>query len=375
MITFKTFLLEASSGKAKWEKYFGADDVQTIAKNDADLWDLFGEPVKKKILKGEKLTVLAGEYDTKPQVRIGRGTYTMKFTDIEKPFKVERTVGINLKPDQLGITGPVHIEKYAAKVKGLIDDHSEIPEATGEYLKALVDSAESPDDTDLQDVLRDLYVSAGVKDDQPLKNTINNDFMEVLGPFFVVDEKPAYKAGGAKFPDAGNEPLYDFTMKFKNQVDWFSSKRAGGNTNTLKVTQVLKGADEGDVKLRKKYSRELELLRIIQDSPVKAAPDKINEWLAKTFPGKYKKAPATTDNTTIARLEAAVAKFINEHTDLDFKPLVQQAVPDLMYVRARLNADGTLKVEPLKAGRDLEKATLRSKSSPGHLTDKLGFAL
>jgi hypothetical protein len=379
MITFKTFLLEASSGKAKWEKYFSSGDVETLAKNDAELYDAFDKPIKKTVKKGDKIKVLSSdEYSAKLRVRIGDGEYRMKLTDIDKPFKMERTVGTDLKPDKLGLFGPKFISKYAAEVKRLIDKHADIPEPQAEYLKSLVDLAESPDDKACLDAAKELYVSSGTKEDSAFKNTINNDFMEVLGPFFVIKQKPEYKEGGVKFPELGNEPLYDFTMKAKRgtgeKVDAFSSKRSGGNSNTLKVTEILKAMSDADPKLRKQEAKELELLKIIAENPVKAAPAKINDWLAKNFPA-YKRAADPVDNTEIARLEAAVAKFINDKTDLNFIPLVQQSVPDLWYVKSKLATDGTIKVEPLKSGREIEKANLRSKSSPGHLADKLGFAM
>lgn len=380
MITFREFLVEASSGKAKWEKYFNTgEDIETIAKTDAELFDAFDKPVKKTVKKGEKITVLASdEYDSKLSVRIGDGEYRMKLTDIEKPTRAERVVGTELKPDKLGIFGPKFISKYGAEVKKLIDKKTEIPEVQAEYLKALVDLAENPNDADLIQAAQDAYVFADVATDSAFRNTINNDFMEVLGPFFVVNEKPEYKAGGCKFPELGNEPLYDFTMKAKRgdgeKIDSFSSKKSGGNTNTLKVTEVLKALETAETKLKKKYAREIELMKLIAENSVKAAPAKINAWLAKQFP-RYKSVPDPIDNTGIARLESAVVKFINEHTDLNFIPLVQQSVPDLWYVKSRLASDGTIIVEPLKSGREITKASLRSKSSPGHLSDKIGFAM
>jgi hypothetical protein len=380
MISFKEFLVEASTGKAKWEKYFNTgDDVETIAKKDAGLFDAFDKPVKKTVKKGDKITVLAAdEYEPKLTVRIGDGEYRMKIADIEKPFQAERVVGTDLKPDKLGIFGPKFISKYGAEVKKLIDKKTEIPEVQAEYLKALIDLAENPNDRKYIEAAQDAFVFADVAEDSAFRNTINNDFMEVLGPFFVVNEKPEYKAGGVKFPEAGNEPLYDFTMKAKTganeKIDSFSSKRAGGNSNTLKVTEVLKAVDSADSKFKKKYYLEIELLKIIQENSVKAAPEKINEWLAKHFP-HYKKVQDPVDNIEIARLENSVVKYITDHSDLDFTPLVQQAVPDLWYVKSRLATDGTIIVEPLKSGRDIEKARLRSKSSPGHLADKIGFAM
>lgn len=377
MMRFKEFLQEASFGKAKWDKYFSSGDTETLARADSALKDAFGNSVTKTIKKGEKLTVLSGEFSANPQVRIGTGTYTMPFTNIDKPFKLERAVSTELKPDKLGLFGPMFIAAYGKRVKQLLDAHTEIPEAQTEYLKSLIDLAASPADDSLADKCRELYVSSGTKDDQSFKNTINNDFMEVLGPYIVITQKPEYRAGGVKFPEAGNEPLYDFTMKAQQgataRVDAFSSKRSGGNTNTLKVTEILKAA-AADVSLNRSYRKELELLNIIANKAVKQAPDAINDWLGRNYSNYTPAAPAT-DNTTIARLEAAVVKWINTESGLNFVPLVQSAVPDLWYVKAKLNSDGTFKAEPLKSGRDIEKANLRSKSSPGHLSDKIGFAL
>jgi hypothetical protein len=374
---FKQYLSEASFGAAKWDKYFSSGDTETIARADSALKDVFGKVVTKTIRKGEKLTVISTEFSANPRVRIGDGEYTMPFTNIDKPFKLDREVSTELKPDKLGLFGPMFIAAYGKRVKQLLDAHSEIPETQTEYLKSLIDLAEDPSSDELADVCRDLYIMSGTADDQAFKNTINNDFMEVLGPYIVIMQKPEYKAGGVKFPEAGNEPLYDFTMKAKQgpdvRIDAFSSKRSGGNTNTLKVTEILKAA-AADVSLNKKYRKELELLNIIADKSVKLAPDAINDWLGRNFPA-YTPAPPTTDTTTIARLEAAVVKWINASSGLNFTPLVQAAVPDLWYVKAKLNSDGTFKAEPLKSGRDIEKANLRSKSSPGHLSDKIGFAL
>lgn len=377
MITFKQFLteeflLEASSGQGKWDKYFGNVDVETIAKNDSKLYDVFGNSVDKEIKKGDPLTVLAADYDTKPRIRIGNGEYRMKFSDIDKPFKINLAVRGNLKPDVLKITGKIKLSDLNKRIKKAIDADHGIPNAQGEYLKALVDLAEDMDDGDFIDTVKDLFESSGVKEDKALQNTINNDFMECLGPFFVADEMSEYKNSDVVFPTSGSEPLYDFEMIIKDPTQ-FSSKRSGGHSNTLKAAQVFTAASK-DAKLKKKYSKELELLKIITDNSVRNAPGLINTWLAENFKD-YKIAPAPTDNTAIARLEAAVVKFITRESKMNFVPLVKEAIPDLWYVKSKLKSDGTIKVEPLKNGRDIDKTELRSKSSPGHLADKLGFVV
>lgn len=378
MIGFKQYLREsllneASTGAAKWEKYFSGGDTQTIVKADSALKDVKGNLTSLIVKKGDQITVLAGEYSTQPLIKFNGKKYTMPFANIDKPFKQERAVGVDLKPDKLGLAGKHTIVSYPSKLKAMLDAHHEIPPEQTEYLKALVDSASDSENDDKRDICRDLF-AAHIRGDQSLINTINTDFMELLGPFFVVDENPGYREGGVKFPELGNEPLYDFTMKFQGHVDAFSSKKSGGNTNTLKVTEVLKAALT-DSTLARKYMKEIELLRLIQDNAVKAAPDLINIWLAKRYKGYTPAAPTAGDATAIARLEAAVVKWINENSRLNFLPLVTMAVPDLYYVKSRLNSDGTIKVEPIKSGRDIDSVKLRSKSSPGHLSDKIGFQM
>jgi len=135
MMRFKDYLMEASSGAAKWEKYFSSGDTETIARADSSLKDVFGKPVSKTIKKGEKLTVLSQDYSSSPRVRIGDGEYLMSFVNIDKPFKMDRAVGTELKPDKLGLHGPMFIAAYGKRVKELLDTHHEIPEAQTEYLK------------------------------------------------------------------------------------------------------------------------------------------------------------------------------------------------------------------------------------------------
>lgn len=377
MISFKQFITEGSEGPAKWEKYFSSGAVDTIAKRDSPLYDLDGNIAGITIEKRDPVHVLASdEYSSKLEVTVNGANYLMKIADIEKPFKINRTVGIDLKPDKLDITGELKLSTYSKTVKKKIDASTELPEVQAEYLKALVDLAEYPDDQKNIEAAQDAYIFADLDSDSALKNTINNDFLEILGPFFVLNEKPEFKGGTCFFPEAGNEPLFDFKMTDKDDIETsFSSKRSGGSTNTLKVSEVLKTAQSLDSKTQRKYSKEIELLTIIQSTPIKTTPDKINDWLAANFQSYKKSAPAGSDNTAIARLEAAVVKFINEQSELQFTPLVKKAIPDLWYVKAKLNNDGTIKVEPLKSGRDIKDVKFRSKSSPGHLSDKIGFAM
>jgi hypothetical protein len=369
IVTFKYFLAEASRGIDKWEKYFGAN-TETRIKTDTDLLNTDGKKVGT-IAKGELITVQAGEYDTKPLIIYKDGIYRVKFNDIDKPFKKDFAVKVNLKPDVLGLDGTSNFKGFKKKVKKAIDDSTDIPANQGQFLKALVDHAADPNDADAKDEVIDLYENLGIKDDMSFQSTVNNDFMEILGPFFVVNEKPEYANGDVIFPSAGNEPLFDFEMEIEDPVK-FSSKRSGGRTNTLKVDQIWKSVQDNPY-LLKKYAREMQVLEIIKTSMVKDTPEKLNTWLAATFKGKYTLAPTPTTTAEIYSLESAVIKWIKTQSKLDFLPLIKNAIPDLWYVKAKMNFDGTIKVEPLKNTLDIDKTELRSKNYSGRLGDKLGF--
>lgn len=369
MISFKQFLSESTRGVDKWIKYFG-NDTETSIKADTPLLAPDGSRTDKVAKKGEKITVLAGEYDTRPLVKYNGKTYRVKFTDVEKPTQAARAVQTYLKPDKLGVDGVNSYSEYPDVLKKAIDDHSDIPAEHTDYLKALVDLAVNPDDSSAVDEVVSLWKEHDLGSDSDFRRTVDNDFMEALGPMFVVAEKPEFEDADVEFPSEGNAPNMDFTMTLDGVTTEFSSKRSGGRTNTLKVETVL----NADIppKLKKKYRLELELLTIIKDSPVKAAPQAINLWLKKNLSGYVAKPDPQINLTAIAALDSYVVKTINE-SDLDFLDLVRNAVPELWYVRAKLKSDGTLKVEPLESAKDFSSIRLRTKNSPGHMSDKIGF--
>ena len=49
MQSFKSFLTEATTGKAKWEKYFADDEHVTKIKSDSPLYDIHGKAIPKLI--------------------------------------------------------------------------------------------------------------------------------------------------------------------------------------------------------------------------------------------------------------------------------------------------------------------------------------
>lgn len=376
MISFKTFLQEASAGPDKWDKYFSGSDIQTITKKETALFDLNGKKTDELIPKGAYITVLGAlepEYTSKPKIVYGEKKYRVSLTDIAKPIILNKTVKINLKPDVLGITGDFDMLTFAEDVKKIIDEHTEVPAAQGEYLKALVDHASRPDEADAKDAVIELFTSSGIKTDMSLKNTINTDFMEILGPFFVSNEFDEYYSGTCSFPTAGNEPLYDFIMKDEDGIELMcSSKKSTGSVNTLKVKPLVQACEDYP-ELARKYKREFELLNLINNTKIKETPNALNDWLTKTFDDYTPAKPAIT-SPEMYRLEADTIKWINS-SNLDFTEIVDAAIPELMYVKAKLATDGTLVVDPLRKGADHTKLKFRSKNSSNRMIDKIGLVV
>ena len=375
MISFKEFLFEASVGPEKWEKYFSGSDTETLMSKDTPLFAVDGKNTGQSISRGEKITVLgtegAAEYSPRPKILFNNETYRVPLTHIAKPKILNKSIKINLKPDALGIIGDFDMSTFVEDMKKIIDVHKEVPSEQGEYLKALLEHAEDPSDSAKTDEAVATFERSGTKADPSLKNTINTDFMEVLGPLFVLKEYDEYKDGTCFFPSAGNQPLYDFIMRDADGVEMMcSSKKSTGSVNTLKVSNLVQAFDI-DPTLKREFSREYELITLIDKSKIKEAPNALNKWLAKNF-DSYTEAPEAKTPQELYRLEADTIKWINT-SNLDFRKIVDVGIPELMYVKAKLNTDGTLSVDPLRKGADHSKLKFRSKNSTNRMTDKIGL--
>lgn len=355
----------SSSGKEKFEKYFSGLKTKTVLKNPSQLLGLDCVDLGISLPKGTEITVLGEEYHPKVFILYQGEKYRVKLADVEKPIHLGKTVPFRLKPDKLGIAGKFKTGSYAAKVVRAIEVHPDIPPRVRRYLMALVLQGIFP--AAIQDVPE---AFKALNNDSSLLNSINSDFMEVLGPLLVLNERPELLGGEIYFPENGNEPLFDFSITKDGKVHLFSSKNGIGNVNTLKASIVYDRVI-GNAKLRKKFSKEIELLRIIKATRTKQTPDIVNEWLAKEFTGYIPKA-AAEDAESIVLLERYVVNFINS-SSMNFLPLVKAALPDVTYVRANIDSSGFPVLKSLTHGEAVQRAVFRSKSSPGHITDKLGF--
>ena len=357
----------SSHGKSKIEKHFCKDITETIMKHDTPLLGLDGADTGQVITRGTLVSVLGGDYDPKVTIIYNGVHHKVRFAAVDKPIHVGKTITFPLKPDRLGVCGTFTYCEYLTRLMYGINQHPEIPRDVKTYLKTLVAyTAGLVGEPQLAEAF------GRINGDQPLKNTVDSDFMEALGPIFVAKKFPEYRRASIFIPHDGNEPLYDFAMELDGKRHLFSCKNAAGNVNTLKAPAVLARVTS-NLPLCRKHKREMYLLMLITTTRVKEAPNKINEWLSKTFPS-YEKKPLSTDLESAVMLERSVVSFINS-SELNFIPLVKAALPDVSYVRARTDSAGFPVVKEITSGSEITRAVFRSKSSRGHMTDKLGFDL
>ena len=354
----------ASTGAEKWNKYFSGG-CKTILKEDTPLFDLYGKDLGITLKKGDSIDVFGGDYSAKPRIMINGVEGRVRLANLEKPIHLAKTVKFDLKPDKIGVQGLIKMKDYPDMVKELIHSNTEIHKSAKKYLINLVTVAQDLSSSS-HTLLEKSFLE--IQNDKPLINTINRDFMEVLGPLISINHDKKFLSSQAFFPVAGNEPLYDFKLIFRNKEELFSSKKSTGSTNTLKASLILDRCEKING-----FDRELELFRIIKENKVKETPNIINEWLDKTFLN-YKRFKPASSCEEIVKLEANVVKYIND-SDLNFIPLIKNAIPDVWYVKAQLSSTGALTTKPLIKAGEITKVILRSKSSPNHICDKLGFQI
>jgi len=362
--------LAARRGKDAWLKYFATEPTSTKLKvtsqarlPDGTLTDI--------ILNADTavLTIPESEYTPQQLVRVGTTYYRVSIYNIAKPFTVGKTFDGYLKPNLIGVVGEFLSDTYPSAVERKLNQVKGLPRPYYEYLTALVEfAADHTNDLKKQKV-QSLFTTTGIALDQSFIQTINNDFLEVLGPLFLSSE-PGFIIN---FPRDGNQGLYDFEI---DRVH-FSSKRAVGHTNTIKAKDILDHLVI-DSPLALQYPDEVDLISLINATPAKDAPEKLNDWLTTRFehypvaPGLDYLLPPEQLRLERIKLETIVINWINKSGTFKFDPIVQHAISHVLFVRAHLNSDGTLSVPPIVTGDEITGIVLRSK---GTLSEKIGFAI
>ena len=363
---FKQFLSEASTGAAKWNKYFSDEEQFTKMKNDAPLFTLDGKAIPNLIIKkGEVITVpVESTYNPKLKIVWNDKEYRVSLSAVDKPIaSVEK---MQLKPDYFNITGEFKASSYKKEVLRLIGENDELDEKIKDYLIALIKHAFGENNTiDLK------YAHDAISDQKKLLNTVNKDFLEIIGPVIASQILDLPKSVSYLFPTAGNEPLYDFKIINGKEEMLFSSKSAKtSNTNTLKTSEIF--AKVKDVAKFKKRKHELEVLDIISNSSIKDAPAKLAKFIDREFGVKIE-IPEKSDLPGLVKAERDILNVLNDK--LDFIDMINFSLPQLWFVKLKIDNNGEIAAPVIEHGQEIKKSKLRSKNSPGHFVDRIGFQI
>ena len=366
MQTFKSFLTEATTGKAKWEKYFADDEHVTKIKSDSPLYDIHGKAIPKLIIsKGEQVTVpVEKAYNPKTLIVWNGEEYRVSIAAVDKPIAVADK--LQLKPDFFEITGEFKASAYKKEILHLVGGHAELDQPLKDYLIELIKHAfGEKNNKELKDA------HDAIANTQKILNTINKDFLEIIGPVVAHKELGLPPTVKYYFPEAGNEPLYDFKILDGDIEYLFSSKSAKAtNTNTLKTAEIFKKV-EGEKKFKHK-KQELKILEIISSTSIKTTPAALADFIEKEF-GKVINVPDVKDLAALCKAEREIVDFIN--SKFDFVDMINFSLPQLWFIKLKVNNDGEIADVDIHHGQEIKKAKLRTKNSPGHFVDRIGFQI
>ena len=363
---FKEFLAESSTGVDKWKKYFSDVEQFTKMKADAPLYSVDGTRIAgKTISKGEVITVPVDDnYNSKILITWNDDHYRVSINAVDKPIAVVDKM--QLKPDFFEIGGTFGASDFEKEIIKLINKHKEISDDLKDYLIELVKHASGDNNTKK---LKDAHDK--IAEEPKVLATINKDFLEVLGPMYAREYLDLPKSVDYLFPLAGNEPLFDFKIIDGDKEYMFSSKAGKSpNTNTIKPPVVLSKV-EHEPKFRRNKAA-IKVLHIICNTPIKSTPKALSVFIKDEY-NEIIEVPEISDLHGVFAAERKIVDFLN--SKLDFIDMLNFSLPELYFIKLKLDSDGKVEKPDISHGKTLTKAKLRSKNSPGHYVDRIGFQL
>ena len=308
----------------------------------------------------------SGKFGKRGGTRPQRGNFKVgKVSIVFKPLKKSGEY-YELKPQQLGVTLDSYIPLDTLKtelIKG-INNNDKLEDLQKEFLLALITGENTLTSEEQKEVMSETRFLGEV-----LKN-----LGEPLGAILYGEQ---IGATDVFFPKAGNYPLIDYLLKTPEGEVQVSAKTAKGKGNTIKPGDLLKIIDKvgDDIDSERK-----EILTIINDNDVKTGSLKLipkygDEGLKKQYEDFIKNNPGFPKNGTYnpsdrLALEREMVRQLNKK--YDFSDLFNKYV-SVAYVK--YNLDNNAKPS-IKVTRDEGfKVKFKSKNSPGHDQDKLGFEI
>jgi hypothetical protein len=444
MMRFIDYLIEASSGVDMWDKYYkGRRVMTTIKPKGAQLYDAnTNKAIPGKKLSGGHEVLVIGEYPLLPtpspadmapgsryDLRVGatdpanaaskayqqrgapgndpsfvdveystrtkiavyddghQSVYLVSVSDIAKPL--QKKLFVSLKPQKVlegrgklenGFAVFSTIAAYKAELIAGIEQCSDLSKEVKAYLTALVIDGKN------STTIQPLYDQTGISNSVPSYNALNNDFLEMIGPFV------AGKNGKVEIPLRDNEAMIDFKVGGAG----FSSKRAATMANTLKCGDVIKAL--GGQKLNQ-HEFSYQLMSTLATATVKQAPAELtNLFNSSKFAAeiaqfaservfKNKRSswlPAKSDwsiEDNYNMQMTTIEKFVNQcvaQGAISFDKYVNEALMDVgvvkMQVSPRTGALDKITVTP-PGSMSASKVGIRHKGRGFKGGERMGFVL
>ena len=83
--------------------------------------------------------------------------------------------------------------------------------------------------------------------------------------------------------------------------------------------------------------------------------------------------PSKADLGALVKVERQIVDILN--SKLDFTDMINFSLPQLWFIKLKINSNGEIGAPVIQHSSEIKKAKLRSKNSPGHFVDRLGFQI
>lgn len=363
---FKEFLIEATSGFNKWEKYFFNDNIITSTNNKSQLYNIDGKKLKNMFIpKNEKIIVVKQKtYNPKTLILWNDNEYRISLNDIAKPINNINTFSIN--PQYFNIVGEFDSWGFNKEIIKNITNQELLDDDIKKYLIALVENVYGKkNDKQVKEYFKK------ISQNRILINSINKYFLEIIGPEIARNKLHLSSSSKFIFPIDSNAELYDFKIiDDQEYVFSFKSARLKKRSNTIKASSINALIKN---KFKNKFKNELKILEIISNTPIKDTPIVLSKYLNSEYSQKFKIPSNKSDLYELIKLEREIVNYLN--LTLDFTEIINITIPTLLFIKLKIDEDGLIKYDDITYGEELKNVKLRTKNSPGHYIDRIGFQI